>query len=192
MSTAATNRRAVLCGWVHQGYSQSCCSRTPAGASEPARTRRVLSASCEVTQWCRRYVSDLPYVTPRYLGSEQKSRVSLLYLTLSSRLASLLLRWKAADAVFVVLSLSFQVWRCSLTVAMSLVSTPPLHARLHQHAWLLDGQHVHTFWRRWLAGQGCWCWREGAPGQIPVGRHSWGVVTCFFCCFRWWGWSCDC
>ena len=33
---------------------------------------------------CRRYVSDLSKVTPRYLGSEKKGRVSLLYLTLSS------------------------------------------------------------------------------------------------------------
>ena len=37
---------------------------------------------------------------------------------------SLLLRWKAADTVFVVLSFSFQVWRYSPTVAMSLVSIP--------------------------------------------------------------------
>jgi len=51
---------------------------------------------------------------------------------------------------------------------------------------------MHTFWRSWLAGQRCRCWREGPPGQIPVGRRSWGVVTCFFWCFRWWGWSCDC
>jgi len=38
------------------------------------------------------------------LHSEQKGRVSLLKLTFSSRLASLLLRWKTADTVFVVLS----------------------------------------------------------------------------------------
>ena len=54
-------------------------------------------------------MSDLSKVTPRYLGSEQMGRVSLLYLTLSPRLASLLLKWKAADTVFVVLSFSFQV-----------------------------------------------------------------------------------
>ena len=48
----------------------------------------------------------------------------------------------------------------------------PLSANLQQHAWLLDHQHMHTFWRRWLAGQRCRCW-EGMPGQIPVGRHSW-------------------
>ena len=67
-------------------------------------------------------MSDLSSVTPRYLGSEQKGKVLLLYLTFSSGLASLLLRWKAVDTVFVVLSFSFQVWRYSPTVA--LVSTP--------------------------------------------------------------------
>jgi len=41
---------------------------------------------------CRRYVSDLSNVTPRYLVSEKKGRVALLKLTFSSRLASLLLR----------------------------------------------------------------------------------------------------
>jgi len=39
--------------------------------------------------------------------------------------ASLLLGWKAAGIFFVMLSFSFQVWRYSPTVAMSLVSTPP-------------------------------------------------------------------
>jgi len=47
----------------------------------------------------------------------------------------------------------------------------PLPASLHQHAWLPGRQHMHTFWRRWLAGQRCRCWREGAPGRIPVGRR---------------------
>ena len=56
------------------------------------------------------------------LVSEQKDRVLLLKLTYSSRLASLLLRWKTANTVFVVLSFSFQVWRYSPSVAMSLVS----------------------------------------------------------------------
>jgi len=128
----------------------------------------------------RRYVSDLSNVTPRYLYSEQKGRVSLLKLTFSLRLTSLLLRWKAADTVSVVLSFSFQIWRYSPRVAMCLLSTLPLPANLHQHAWLLGRQHMHTFWRRWLAGQGCRCWREGVPAQIPVGRRPWGVVTCYF------------
>jgi len=73
---------------------------------------------------CRRYVSDLPNVTPRHLDSEQNGRVSLLKLTFSSRLASLFLIWKTADTVFVVLGFSFQVWRYSPSVAMSLLSAP--------------------------------------------------------------------
>jgi len=40
------------------------------------------------------------------------------------RLASLFLTWKAVNTVFGVLSFSFQVWRYSPMVAMSLVSTP--------------------------------------------------------------------
>jgi len=68
----------------------------------------------------------------------------------------------------------------------------PLCVSLHQHACLLNRQHMHTFWRRWLAGHRCRCWTEGAPGQIPVVSRSWGVATCFFCRFQWWGWSCDC
>jgi len=71
-------------------------------------------------------MSDLSNVTPRYLGSEQKGRVSLLKLTFSSHLVSLLLRWKTADTVIVVLSFSFQVWRYSPSVAMSLC---PFHCQ---------------------------------------------------------------
>jgi len=66
-------------------------------------------------------MSNLSKVILRYLGSEQMGRGLFLRLTFSSRLASLL-RWKAAVTVFVVLSFSFQVWRYSLIVAMSLLS----------------------------------------------------------------------
>jgi len=59
---------------------------------------------------CRRCVSSLSNVVPRYLGPEQKYMVLLLWLTFSSRLASLLLRWKAADTDFVARSFGFQVW----------------------------------------------------------------------------------
>jgi len=99
--------------------------RVVAPAPQPEPASRLRSATRYVSflrsdSRCRPYVSDLSNVTPRYLVSEQKGRVSLLYLTLSSHLAYLL-RWKAADTVFVVLSFSFQVWRYSSTVAMSLV-----------------------------------------------------------------------
>jgi len=60
----------------------------------------------------------LSNVTPRCLRSEQKGRVSLLWLTFNSRLASLL-RWKTADTALVVLSF----WRYSSTVDMCLLST---------------------------------------------------------------------
>jgi len=165
------------------GCSQSCCSSAPTGASEPSYER---DAWCQLlTKWLKvsavAYVSDLSNVTPRDLGSEQKGRVSFLRLTLSSGLASLLLRWKTADTVFVVLSFSFQVWRYSVTVAMSLHSTPSTACRSHQHAWLLGRQHMHTFWRRCLASQRCRCWREGVPGQLLVGRRSWGVTPLGWC-----------
>jgi len=153
VSNTASDRSAVRYSWMDQGYcgySQRCCS------SIPARGSRLKSATRDVNflrsySRFRRYVSDLSNVTPRYLGSEQKSKVSLLWLTFSSRLASLLLRWKTADIVFVVLSFSLQVWRYSPTVAMSLLSTPPLPADLHQHVWLLGRQRMYTFWKRCLA-----------------------------------------
>ena len=80
-----------------------------APAPQPEPASRLRSATLDVSflrsdSRCRRYVSDMFNVAPRYLGSEQKSRVSVLKLTFSSRLASLLLRWKTADTVFVVLS----------------------------------------------------------------------------------------
>ena len=99
----------------------------PAPQPEPASRRRSTTHYVSFLQSdlrCRRYMTNLSNVTQRYLGSEQKGKVSLLYLTFCSRLASLLLRWKAADTVFVVLSFSFPLWRYSPTVAMSLVSTP--------------------------------------------------------------------
>jgi len=69
-----------------------------APAPQPEVTTRLRNATHDVSflrsdSRCRRHVSDLSNVTPRYLGSEQKGRVSLLKLTFSSRLASLLLRW---------------------------------------------------------------------------------------------------
>jgi len=74
--------------------------RVVAPAPQPEPASRLRSTTRDVSflrsdSRCRRYVSDLSNVTPRYLGTEQKGRVSLLWLTFSSRLASLLLRWKA-------------------------------------------------------------------------------------------------
>ena len=79
----------------------------PAPQPEPASRLRIATRDVSFLRRdskCLRYVSDLSNITPRYLGSEQKGRVSLLKLTFSSRSASLLLRWKAADTVFQMLS----------------------------------------------------------------------------------------
>ena len=114
----------------------------PAPQPEPASRRKSATRAESFLRSgsrCRRYVSDLSNVTLRYLGSEQKGSVSLLWLTLSSHLTSLLLRWKTADTVFVVLSFSFQIWRFSPTVTMSLLSAHfTAYQFPHQHAWLLD------------------------------------------------------
>ena len=111
----------------------------PAPQPEPASCLRSTTRDVSFLRSdsrCQRYASDLTNVTPRYLGSQQKGRVSLLYLTLSSRLAPFLLRWKAADTAFVVLSFSFQVWRNSPMLSFSfpsleeftvcLISTPSI------------------------------------------------------------------
>jgi len=82
-----------------------------------------MSASCEVTQVSA--IRERP--VQRYSevsGLKAEGQGFVVVFDLSSRLSSLLLRWKAADTVFVVLSFSFQVLRYSPTVAMSLVSTP--------------------------------------------------------------------
>jgi len=109
----------------------------PAPQPEPARCLR--SATRDVSflrsdSRCRRYVSDLSNVTPRYLGSEQKGRVSLLKLTFSLRLASLLLRWKTADTVFVVLTLASKSGGIHLALPCPCSAPLPPPANLHQHA----------------------------------------------------------
>ena len=162
---------------------------SPAPQPEPASRHR--SAARDVSLFrsdsrCRRYVSNLSNVTPRYLGSEQKVRVSLLKLTFSSHLA-FLLRWKAVDTVFVVLSFSFLVWKYSPTVAMSLLSTPSTACQ-SPSACMIARSSTYAYFLEKVVGKSelyCRCWREDAPGQIPVGRRSWGVVTCSFCRFRW-------
>jgi len=57
--------------------------RVVAPAPQPERASRLKCATRDVSllrsdSRYRRYVSDLSNVTPRYLGSEQKGRVSLL------------------------------------------------------------------------------------------------------------------
>jgi len=73
---------------------------------------------------CWWYVSFLSNVSPRYLGSEQKGRISFLKLAFSSSLAALLLTWKIAETVFAVLSFNFQVLRYLPIVVLCLLSIP--------------------------------------------------------------------
>ena len=129
--------------------------------------------------WCQlfaKWLSVLPNIPPKKIGSEQKGRVLLLWLIFSTCLAYLLLRLKTANTAFVVLSFNFHVWWYSPTVAMSLLCTP-LFVSLHQHAWLL-GDGVCILFGEVVAGQRCRCWGEGVPRLIIEGRRSWGVVTC--------------
>ena len=132
----------------------------PVPQPEPASCLR--SATCDVSflrsdSRCLQYVSDLSNVTPRHLGSEQKGRVSLLKVTSISRLASLLLRSKAADTVFVVLSVSFQVWRYSPSVVVSLLSAPSEACQSPSACMISRSSAYAYFWRRWLAGWRCIC-----------------------------------
>ena len=106
---------------------------------------------------CRRYVSYLSHVTPRYLGSEQKGRASLLWSTFSSRLASLLLRRKIADTIFVVLNFSCQVWRCSPMVAMSLLSTLSTPFQSPSACTIARSSAYASSLETGLAGQRCRC-----------------------------------
>jgi len=135
----------------------------PAPQLEPASHLR--SATCDVSflrsdSRCRRYVTDLSKVTLKYVGSEQKGRVSFIYLTFSSRLASLLLRWKLQKPSLWCWALASKSGGIHLQLPCPSSAPLPLPASLHQHAWLLDRRHMHTFWRRWLASQRCRCWSQ--------------------------------
>jgi len=107
MSTAAPNRAqysAVECTMASVAVRNIVA---PEPQPEPVSCLRSVERDVSFLRSdsrCQQYVSNLYNITLRFLGSEQKGRVSLLKLTFSSHLASLLLRWKTADAVFVVLS----------------------------------------------------------------------------------------
>jgi len=114
-NSAGVTVRRVVAPAPQPGYSRS--------QQAASGVRRVMSASCEVTQVSA--IRERP--VQRYSevsGLKAEGQGFVVVFDLSSRLSSLLLRWKAADTVFVVLSFSFQVLRYSPTVAMSLVSTP--------------------------------------------------------------------
>jgi len=129
MSTAAPDRSTLQLNvtglvWLFAGLLLQHPSLAPTGASKPPQ---------ECDAWCQLLVKWLKVSAVRERPFQRYSEVFglrtegqgfVVVNDLSSRLASLLLRWKAADIVFVVLSFSFQVWRYSPTAAISLVSTP--------------------------------------------------------------------
>jgi len=147
---------------------------------EPAS--RLRSATRDVSflrndSRCRRYVSDLSNVTPRYLGWSRRggfrcwswlsAHVWLPCCWDGRLLTPFSWCWALASKSGVI----HVVLPCPCSAPLS------LPANLHQHARLPGRQHMHTFWRWWLADQRCRRWTVGAPGQIPVGRRSWGVVS---------------
>ena len=167
ISIAAPDWTPVACCWMDQGSggcSQRCCFSVPVRASKPPQ---------ECNSWWQLFVKWLKmsairgcsaqrYSKVAFVDSEKKGSVSLLWLTFSSRLASLLLRWKTANTAFVVLSFNCQVWRYSPKAAMSLLRTPStvcqspsvcMTARSLAYA-------INTNWRWWLASQRCRCWEE--------------------------------
>ena len=68
---------------------------------------------------CRRYVSDLPHVAPRYFGLAQKGSGLLFRQISNSRFSSLLLKWKVDDNVLDALNFSFHLWKYAWRVDMS-------------------------------------------------------------------------
>jgi len=61
----------------------------------------------------------------------------------------------------------------SATVALLL----PLPASLHEHAWLLDHQYYAHLLETLVGGSEMEMLKRRVPGQIPVGRRSWGVTN---------------
>ena len=73
-------------------------------------------------------------------------------------------RWYVSDLPNVT-PWYLEVFNYSCYVPTAYKAPLPLPANLHQHPRFLGRQHMHTFWRQWLANQRWRCWREGAPGQ---------------------------
>ena len=127
-----------------------------APAPQPEPASHLKSARCDLNflqsdSRCRQYMRVLSNITPMYVGYEQKGRLSLLWLTFSSRLASLL-RQKIANAAFVVLGINFQFWRYSPVVAMSLLSTPS-HACQSPSACMIARLLAYAYFLETVAGK---------------------------------------
>jgi len=91
----------------------------------PSQAPQECNTWCQLfTKWlrCQRYVTVLSNIPLRYVGSEQKGRVLLFWLTFSSCLSFLLLRWRLQHC-FYSNELNLHFCRYSPTVAMSLLCT---------------------------------------------------------------------
>ena len=99
VSTAVPDRSAIILCWMDHGKVTVRTVVAPAPQPEPVS--RLKSAMHDVNflrsdSRCRWWVTTLSNISLRYHVSEQKGRVSLLWLIFSSRLSSLLLRWRLA------------------------------------------------------------------------------------------------
>jgi len=101
---ALQRQTSAQCSAVECTRARVAIRRVDAPTPQPEPAGRLRCAARDVSflrsdSRCRRYVSDLSNVTLRYLGSEQQGRVDLKLM-----FSFLLLRWKAAVTVFVVMS----------------------------------------------------------------------------------------
>ena len=149
VSTMAPSRSAVLFCWMDQG-SGDCLNVAPASCLKCA-TCDV--SFCDVTQIVGDTWATCPACYSDIFGHEAKGRVwhwsyfQLMFSFLVEMVASVLLRWKSADTVFVVPSFNFQVWRYLPTVAICFGNTPStvclfpptcMIARLSVYAYVLE------------------------------------------------------
>jgi len=134
VSTAAPGRSAVFCCWVDQDYKMAVRNVVAlAPQPEPAsrlEVRRVMSTFCEVTQGVGNTWATYPMLLRDIWARSRRAGFRCCVLTFSSRLASLLLKWKTADTAFVVLSFSSQIWRNSPTYYCCVFAQHPFHCLL--------------------------------------------------------------
>ena len=140
-----------------------------APAPQPKPARHPKSAMRDVNflrsdSRCRRYVRALSNITPRYMSSDQKSRVSLLWLNFSSRSASLLLRWKRCDRKSqAAYAQSFALWQQG-----------KIEFTCHDHSVIACSRHIHVWCcssrtsRSWWITQSTQHHRKGCNRRPPT------------------------
>ena len=125
----------------------------PAPQQAASGVRRVMSASCEVTQG----VGDTWATCPTLLqGIWARGRRAGFRCCIWLSVHVKLLRWKADDTVFVVLRFCFQVWRYSPTVVMSLLSAPSTACQSPPACMIARSSAYACI----LSGDGCWQVRD--------------------------------